>query len=424
MLDELVWIGALVLVGSGCGVTSRGQPSGGVELEGGAGGAGEAQLRGLVVTHSDYASSNVSLLSASAEVLSESFISSSSAQPGLSSPLSGDVVSPSRRVPGNELVLIDRFPAAVLSWVDLQTGAVRAQLSVATGFASNPHDYVAYDAERAFVPRYEPNLNAGRQPYDAGNDVLVIDPREPAIVASIDLTPALAGEPAGFYPRASRALLAGGKLRVLCSAFNADFKQHLDSRIVSIDPATSAITQVLLLPGLTSCSSADLSPDGERLAVSCDGDFSNDPAAGFPDSGIVLLDVADDLSEASRFTAQSLGIEAVSGAVFASARHLLVGTRGRYSSDLKTLAAPDTVRTFDLEAERINAPLLQSRAKAYVLGGMRCDPGAGRCFVADAETDGGVLQPIAVGNDGFAELLAPFKIDMRLGLPPRGIGIY
>src|SRR5262249_35665325 len=148
--------------------------------------------------------------------------------------LSGDVVPASGSF-ADELVIIDRFPASVLSWVDLRSARVRAQLSVATGFAANPHDYAALSATKAYVARYEPNLAPGSAPFDSGSDVLVIDPSAPSITASIDLTPAMRGEDPKYYPRPDRMALIAGKLYVLSSGYTLDFLEAADSRVVVID---------------------------------------------------------------------------------------------------------------------------------------------------------------------------------------------
>src|SRR5262245_18428241 len=119
---------------------------------------------------------------------------------------------------------------------------------------------------------------SGVAPFDAGNDVLIVDPTRASVVDRIDLTPAFADAPAGFYPRADRALLAGGRLRVLAVGLDADFTTHVDSRLVSIDPTTIAIEDVLVLEGMNGCGSAVASPDGRELAIACGGAYARDPA--------------------------------------------------------------------------------------------------------------------------------------------------
>jgi hypothetical protein len=382
-----------------------------------------ADPRGFIVLNTDYQSTSVSLVGVDGEVLSPTFIGSASADTGLSTALSGDVVPPTAKPTGDEVVLIDRKPA-VLTWVNLETTAVRAQLNVGTGFDANPQDYVAVGSDKAYVTRFDQNGNSGREDFDTGSDVLVLDPSLPAIVGRIDLAPALAGQDASYLPRAARALLAGGRVRLLAQAGNATF-EFLDTRLVTIDPETDGISQVLVLEGLKSCANLALSPDGSELAVVCNGAFGQDPALGFPDAGIVVLDVADELTERRRFTAAELGGEQISALAYASVTSLVFTTYGRYSDDASRLVAPDTLRRLDLASGALDAePLVQTSVTAFSLGDVRCAPRAGRCILADAETEGGVLHVFEVSEAGRLLETGSVPPNPALGLPPRYLGAY
>jgi len=410
-----VWMAGSLLVA--CDVESQGASSGGLYLE-----AGSADIRGFAVVGGDFTSTTISLLGVDGRVQSSAFISSASMAPGLSAALGGDVVLPSTTQRGDELVLIDRLPASVLSWVSLETAEVRAQLSVATGFSSNPHDYVPFSPTKAFVPRFEPNLASGDEDFDGGNDVLVIDPSAATIDDRIDLTPTLADEPAGFYPRAERALIAGGKLRVLAVGLNADFTDSVDSRLITIDPVTHAIESVLVLDGMKACSSARPSPDGSALAIACNGAFGTDPAQGFPDSGVVIVDIADELLEARRWTAADLGVGPVNQVSWLDPTHLAVLTFGRFNADGTMPEASDEARTFDVDSGTVGEPWLSTGP--FSLGDVACSLEDGACIVADAETDGGVVHTLVVGPEGEVRLTGTVKPDAAAGLPPRSIGTF
>jgi len=113
------WLAAgLVMLGfgAGCGVEDHTAVGGGVDLEGSPG-----ALRGFAVVNGDFTSSSISLVSPQGEMQSAAFLSSASSAPGLSAALGGDLALPSSVAGGDELVIIDRFPAAVLSWVNLET---------------------------------------------------------------------------------------------------------------------------------------------------------------------------------------------------------------------------------------------------------------------------------------------------------------
>jgi hypothetical protein len=421
--------GLLAVSGLGCNVDSYDSTTTGVLLPNPPSDAPSAASapdpRGFFVLSTDYQSTSVSLVGAAGAVDSPVFINSASAATGLSAPLGGDVVPPTSQLPGNEAVLIDRLPASVLTWVDFESAAVRAQLNVSTGFSANPQDYVPFAADKAYVTRFEENLSRGREPFDRGSDVLIIDPLQPAILGSIDLWPALTGEDPSFLPRPTRALLAGGQLIVLAAAATADYSAFLSTRLVAIDPTSDTIEQVLVLDGLRNCTSLVPSPDDSELAVACNGAFGQDSASGFPDAGIVLVSVAGGLSELRRFGAAELGGEQIGAVAYAGASSLVFTTYGRYSADGSRLEAPDTFRRVDRLSGALDPePLVQTTASAFSLGDVRCAPRAGRCLLADAETDGGVLRLYAVAADGALTSTGSVRLDPGLGLPPRYIGAY
>ena len=415
------WMGLLTSVAAAaCDVDDTHLVTRGVIL----GEATARSARGFAVVSSDYESYNVSLLSLTGEVQSESVISSGSASAGLSAPLT-DVVMPSTAVPGPELVVINRSPAAFITWLDLETTAVRAQLNVGTGFDANPYDYVPLANDKAYVTRHAPNFASGREDFDSGNDLLVIDPSVPAITGRVDLMPVLEGEASGFFPRAGRAIVAGGQLRLLALGFDEDYLELVDSRIVSIDPETDEITQVLVLEGFSNCQNLALSPDGKELAVGCSGPFGADARGGFPNAGIVLLEVGAELSEVRRYGTAELGGAPINAVAYASAESLAFTTYGRFNADFSAMEVPDTARRLDLTLGELDGgPLRESGLEPFTLGDIRCARGAGVCLLADAETDGGVLHRFEVDAAGALVNGALIKIERGIGLPPRYIESY
>ena len=382
--------------------------------------------RGFTVVNSDmnYEAYSVSVLGLDGQVQSASIISSGSAALGLSAPLT-DVVLPSAAVPGPELVLINRAPASFLAWVDVETASVRAQLNVGTGFESNPYDYVPISESKAYVVRHAPNFASGSEPFDQGNDVLVVDPREPAITGSIDLMPVLEGEAEGFFPRAARALMAGGKVRVLALGFDENYLSLVDSRVVTIDPVDDSITQVLVLEGLSNCQSLALSPDGEQLSVSCTGPYDADPTEGFPNAGIAVLEVGAELRETRRFDSAELGGSTINALSYASPTSLAFTTNGRYNADFSAMEVADSARRLDLESGLVDvSPLRESSLSPFTLGDIRCEPSARTCLLADAETDGGVVHRFEIDVNGALVNGIPITLERSVGLSPRSIGLY
>jgi hypothetical protein len=238
----------------------------------GDGGEPGACSRAVVVTESDYMSTNVALLGLDGTVLAPSVTSSATGAVGLVAPLSGDVVTPTMPVRGAELVLVDSAQSSSrIVWVDPETAAKR-ELSVATGFWSDPRDYAEVAPGKAYVPRYNANPAPGKVPFDAGNDVLVLDVARGSIVRSIDVSDALGPDGAKALPDADKIVLAGERAYVLLGALPRDFSgAQVSSRLVAIDTTRDEVTSVTVLDGLLDCAGLVLSPDAKQLAGLCSG---------------------------------------------------------------------------------------------------------------------------------------------------------
>jgi hypothetical protein len=404
----------MVLPAGACDVPDRTVDSGGVDLEATACG------RGTAVVQSDYSSSNVSLLDSAGVVRSASFISSGSARAGLGLALSGDVVLPSMPMLGDHLVLIDRYPAAVLSWVRLETAEVEAQLSVATGFASNPHDYATISEDRAYVLRFESNPNPGREPFDGGGDVLVIDPTRPAIADRIDLGPALGQEPTRMQPHPERIVVVGGTAYVTLSVFTADYLESAASRLVAIDPETNAVSQVLTLDGLYGCAGVAVAPAQDELAVACTGDWGGDSSPDLAGSAVVRIGIAGSLAEIARYPARDLQQGPLGFAIsYADADRLLVVSFGGFD---EAGAVSDRDELVEIELGTGSArPILRASGDPFTLGDLVCSHACSICLLADAGL--GVVHRIAVTS---ASVIPErfISVERSIGLPPREIGQF
>ena len=378
--------------------------------------------RGLVVVESDYQSSNVSLLDLDGHVLSESLISSSTESSGFGVALSGDVVTPTNPQNDSEIVLIDRYPAGVLRFVELATAHVRSELSVATGFRSNPQDYLPLTPARAYVARYDKNSNPGRQAWDEGGDVLVIDPSVPAITGSIDLSASLAGEPAKFSPHPARLLKVAGRVFALLAAYANDYASGTSSRLVELDPETDSLISTLVLDGLRGCVSLAASPDEQELAVSCTGvDLRNGQVA---DSGLALLDIAGAPRIYKRFEASEFGDDPLGFALsYPAPGVLFFNTLGHYDQESGALRALDSLLRLDTVSGQFDE-LLQSEGEPFTLGGVQCAPSCGLCFAADARRAGGSVLRFVVDSAGNFAAPTAIRAETRVGLPPRYLGAF
>ncbi len=416
-------IPCVVLAIGGCTLPQAPTTTGGVHLDAGAsdGAAGTTDAQGddgspprvcpagLVVGSSDFASTNISALSASGAVLSESLISSASAPLGLTTALSGDIVLPLTPVLG-KIVLIDRYPNSVLTWLDPGTAKVSNQLAIGTGFAANPHDYVEISATKAYVTRYESNSHAGQQAFDGGGDLLVVDPLAATITGRIPF-----GSDGAFLPRPGRMARVGNEVWVSLERFDADFKTAGDARVVGISTADDSVGWTLDLAGVASCGVLAIAPSGHVVALSCSG------VLGDPNrkqrSAIVLIDATvHPPVELERFAvAAQLGAPLGSALSYAS-EGLLVGVA---LGD--TLAKRNDV-AYTLDIASGMATVLVDAGAAFALGDVRCSPGCeDRCFLADAQAK--ALRVWSV-HGSLLEAQPSITVDPVVGLPPRVIGQF
>jgi hypothetical protein len=376
--------------------------------------------RGLAVVSSDFQSTEIALLDPTGAVKSTAFVSSATtAASNLAAPLSGDVDVAFGRSRPNELVLIDRQGTNVLTFIDVATATVRAQLPVGTGFESNPQDYLELDEHRAFVPRLAENARAGRQPFDAGSDLLIVDPSVPAITGSLAMP-----HVAGFLPNPVAVTAVGDALLVTLRHANADFSAVADSEIVAFSATDHSVRYRLTLTGLRNCGAVEVSPSARLLAVACSSKLDRKGAVADPSgSGVVLLDPAPvPAVELARFAATDLvGGPIQSGIEFVSERVLLLKSQTALGG-----AADNQLFALDLERGRAELLITAERAAGALgfgiaLGGMSCRAACGDpCIVADASrgqllrfrVDGDALspaEPVSIGGAGLPPVgLTPF----------------
>ncbi len=400
---------AISLVGflaPACNVPAPPPSSGGVHVDEGPCG------RGVVVVESDYASTNVALAALDGTLLSGSFVSSGAQAPGLSMALSGDVVAPSARPDSDRVVLIDRYPNGVLTWVDPETATVQHQLSVSTGFASNPHDYVELGDGRAYVSRYETNQAPGREAWDAGGDLLIVQLEPPSIVGRVPLAQPDDGT---LLPRPDRMLRMGGHVLVLLQRFDLSFGVAGDARIAGVDSAHDSVDWVVTLPGYASCGSMQVSPSGDSIVVVCSGAF-RDQAAQLGRSGVVVLDATvSPPVESVRFdTATQLGAPLAPALGFLDDSHVL----GVAYGDL-VAGRGDQAYVLDLQSGAVQ--VLATSAEAFEFGDIRCASScAAPCLLADAQHNS--LQRWELNAAGDMAQLSSVPITDSIGLAPRGLG--
>jgi hypothetical protein len=379
---------------------------------------GAAPLRGIVVIHSDYRSGSVSFLDRDGNLIpgKDGCINSGTGTPGLSLAISEDLALPSQTVPGDAVVIIDRGNDSLL-WLDPATCAPVRQMSVATGFASNPHDFVELGANKAYVPRYKPNLAATPAPgdFDDGNDVLIVDPSQASIVGRIDLLPFT---PAGFLPRADRALLIDGKVYLSLNATDARFNDYATGRIVMIDPTLDQVTGVIDLPGLENCGAMTYLPAEKKLLVACTGNWNAGPEQ-VAASGIAILDTSVSPPALSALLmAASIGDRPLSNSTVGAldSNTILAVALGDFTN-----VPPDAAWVL---AQNGAAPIkLYSSVEGNTLAAALVDAERGRVFLTDGTTTSASVRIFDRVAGSLTET-GQVKTNLAQKLPPRGLAWF
>lgn len=401
---------ALALALAACGPTPV-DGTGGTDVEPTAFG------RGVVTIHTDYQSTNVSLVGLDGERLSQSFISSAQQ-------LSWDVAAPSTPSTGADVVLLDR-KLSLVTWVDVRTAGIRAQLHAdGDGLAQNPWDYLPLSKNKAYVTRYDT-----RPGQPGGGDVIVIDPERASVTTPItDRIDVAAALPLadGFVAHPARALAVADRAYLTTVIADPQYV-YASSHVVAIDTSTDAVVATRELTGLHDCTGIALSPDRTRLAVTCSGDLYANEDHEQAASAVAILALPA-LDEIARFPAEGRATGPFGFSIsFASDTSILVTAFGAASPgssgddqdqavliDLTTGAAREIHRSAPVA---IGAVLCPARIDGAT--GPSAAPQA--CFVTDAG-EGALLRFPANGADlGSPETFIPDEI---VGLPPMYLGQF
>jgi hypothetical protein len=392
-------------------------PEAGIEPEAGAANP-LPPVRGFVVVHSDFSSSSLSVIDVKGEVLSEQLVSSASAGAGASLSFSSDSILPSNTTPGGEIIVLDRGNSAV-SWVDLERAEVTRQVNVGPGdFAANPYDYVQLSPTKAFVTRYETNPNAGEEAFDQGGDLLILNPSNGKLQGSVELASILGEDEESMQPHPDSVVFARGKLYVTVVTAGASFGEYGAPRLVTVDPASEEILDVLTLDGVKNCGEVSVSPNQQRLALSCWGGWGEDPTV---EAGIVLVDINGEAPAVEAlFAGEDLGVQP-NALAFSSDDVVLFSTYGSFEP-----AVNDGLYSLIVAAGDEQGTLSESflEAPAFSLSEVRCAPEAEVCVLADANTNGGTIQFMEIGNDGQIAEFEEITIAAAEGLPPRYLGTF
>lgn len=401
-------LSAILLAASGCNVDKTGESTGGVEFDG----TKPVCERGLTVVMGDYSSTNIGIAKLDGTMLSESFISSSAATPGLSLALSGDVDVPRVAPASGKVVLLDRFGKNVVTWLDLDSAEVLGQLAVGTGFESNPQDYLEYDTDRAVVSRFGTNTNPGQEDYDEGGDLLLLDTKARKILGRI----AMPEEDAALLPRPTGMTMLGETVVVTLGRLSADFSQTGAGRFVGVQPSTKKILWTVDIKGVKNCGRLAKSPSGLIGAIACSSQTDSVTYQYNPkESDVVIYNLT--VTPPKELRRLGLGQAIDSG----------LQTPLEFASESKLVALAyggNSVvgdRAFVVDVETGDYEELLKANTAYSLPGVHCAPGCGDvCVISDKEA--GVLRRFEVNSKGKFTRLDDVTPDSTIGLPPRSMG--
>ena len=367
-----------------------------------------------VSLHSDYVSTSVSLLRPDGTLCKEGLIDSGSAPLDVVAALSGDVSLPSGIDPKGRVVLIDRYPHAVISFVTPGAELEVAQIAVGTGFAANPHDMIFLDERRAYVTRFGSNGGAeSADAMDAGGDVLIIDHEEMEIRGRIPLS---AQE--GFDPMPSQMAQVDGHVWVALSHLSRDFQAAGEGRVAGIDPESDSVVSMHSFEGLSNCGAVKADRGGTSLWVGCSGLFAVGEEMQRRSSALVYLRAESGvLTESWRIAAdESIGSPVASSIASVAPGRALFKAFGSLQDD-----TPDRLLWADASTSTSRETGIEG--SAYELGSLLYVADLGMLLMADADPTAPLVRRFELSADALMELPST-DASPSTGLAPRGLSRY
>ncbi len=313
------WVCALLAIAlllSGCFDDTIGFSSGSVSGPFGIAADPVQGPRFLGVVGGDYKSSVISLIDlaslADGDVQSQparhSAVLHSGSQVGATSlALSGDVVWARTQLADHHLLAVDRNNAAILE-LDPRTGTVVRQVSVSTGFYSNPQDAIATSPTQWVVSRMNRNADTGPKTaaFARGDDVVALDPATGAFTARADLEAALPDGATGTLAAPQR-LAATDRIFVPLAMFAPNFKGQATARLAVLRVSDLQVSHIADLAPARNCVNIEiLSPT--QLLLACQGSFQM-AAEQASQSALLVVDVSGDTPHILK----SIGIPSESG---------------------------------------------------------------------------------------------------------------
>ena len=285
------------------------------------------------------------------------------------------------------------------------------QVSVATGYAANPHDVVFLGDGRAYVTRNASN-GAAREDdgADGGGDLLILDLVDMSVTGRI----ALSAEE-GFDPMPSRLVHLGDRVWVALGHLARDYSAAGPGRLIGVDPARDVVTSVVTLEGLENCGAITADVDAQGVWVNCSGLFAEGEAAQVAASALVYLrEEGGGLVEQWRTSSsESMG----SSVAFSIAP---VGPHQAIFTVFGSLTAETPDRLLWADAQQRTVRELGVQGSAFELGDLLFIEASGVLLLADANPEAPLIRRFEVG-EGELQELDPVSGSPATGLPPRSL---
>jgi hypothetical protein len=329
-------------------------------------------------------------------------------------------VLPHTRPLSGDVVLLDQG-SNVITWADPTTAKVIAQLSVATGFMSDPYDYLEFQPGTAYVTRYSDNQAPGKQAFDDGSDVLVVslaNPQKPVITKDIPVP-----KQGGLPPRPVSMVQVGDTVIVVLQPLSDDFMTSGDGALVGLKD--EAIAWTMPLTGLHNCDHPTLSPSGKTMALGCEGQLdSNGNVTNPSTTALALYDVTSLPPKLVKSypIANLVDSTVQSGVAWVSETLILAKTQTPLMGSTNNQAF-----TLDLTTGKADVLLTAHTGsmggKGIVYTDVSCDPGCSNvCLLADGDV--GVLRVWPITSSGVLATMTMVTVNSTTGLPPNLIEAY
>lgn len=387
MMHKTAWTLALCLC-AGCGNEPverwRDPPPGDY-------GAGPATL---AVVATDYASSALSLVDLqTGQVRKRAVVHSGTRLPLGMTALSGDVVL--GRGGPDSVVLVDRA-RAVVTQVAHDTGEVKEQFNVATGFYANPADATLLDGQW-WVPRSARNPHAATtaDTSDDGDDLLLVDATTRLPTSRLGLGE-LSTLPGGIAAP-QRLVPTNGAVWLPLGSFAADFRSQGPGRLVRVSRPSPTLAGTVDLAPWKNCVSAEATSD--ELIVVCLGAFADGPAGQLAASAVLRVDLQPPHQVEVLQAASGLGDQPFGAALAVHKSVVYVQTMGAFDPK-----RPDRLWQMSLQPGQAAQPTVV-QTEAFALGSVVVDHERNTLWVARRDQQGDLLRFTL--HDGTLQALPP-----------------